>query len=1094
MKRIIICLGMMSFFSAVGMDDTPEFIRTRIRRLEGILSSNLGEQQKADVQRQLKEAQKRLGELEAAQGPQGEAAKPVTQEKETSSSQEQLLKKSILSDLPANPSDIVDEEQAYAEEAGEDTDRKQAALFECPQQEKKAGGWYFCNSTNRPIFVAWYSVKISRITTGRHPYGNKEKISGFEVVEIPPRSQRFILLPPEQSTWTQSYRRELMATFDSQLLTDLIHASDKYPGEILNEHAQNSLFVFNKDLFGDVPMVTFRQPEGTEDIALGHKGNGWYFKNMAGENQPVYCRWYSAQAGGKLYGGYLDRKALRGPIITINPNAEEFIEFPRAGAAGHQRQLLVALDQALLTDRVTPDASGILPAGIEYASQHRLGSFGSVWQITAQNNQPRLDAHTNVIRIINTINDPLYCAIYLVYLDGRAERYEPFNRLIQPQLSATMRLPAVSIPGIRGTYSRVLAIAHESALLKKDMTWDELKNGELVVKTFGRSNLIRWYIQAEFEILYDVNPENPNHLSVVSMGGDLYQRAARLWKDVSFSGMQERFEADMKERKPLFMPAVQIIQSRGEESVRMGAASSLPQEDQFVTNRTPKARAAINKFLGTDILQADSYVPKIALVFSGGGYRAMTQTIGYLKGAAQPETGNILDCCMYMCGLSGSTWAINPFVLSGMPPVEFAQAQRTKLAKGEAPLNSLNALLNNLVYPGNDAHKQQLTYAYMRRRFIESRYGQFHGVIGLWGHALANALLDGFVLNGKGPHDVTLSDLRIRLNDGNGDYPLPISVAVDDVLPSPNWPRLWYEFSPYYIGTHQENGAWVNSQLFGSIFSESLPQDVVPEYPLAQFMGTWGSAFAVSPIDAANAGVPWAATAGYQLAANTWYGLYNTILWKTPYQPACPFKAAASEMPNYAFAIDTIPARLAAAERLCLVDGGITKEGKYRHNFASAPALYRDCDILIMCDSHSDPNRDRTSEHLLATAQEALRLGKPFPSLIESTIHQQELEAMADKPYSVFIEEGKPIVIYMQCKKNAQYGDFDPDSSVAKYTNTLNFNYTPEQFDQLTGLTELIFVQAKEGIRIAIQQALKRNGVPAPGVEGGAQELVPVAE
>lgn len=83
---------------------------------------------------------------------------------------------------------------------------------------------------------------------------------------------------------------------------------------------------------------------------------------------------------------------------------------------------------------------------------------------------------------------------------------------------------------------------------------------------------------------------------------------------------------------------------------------------------------------------------------------------------------------------------------------------------------------------------------------------------------------------------------------------------------------------------------------------------------------------------------------------------------------------------------------------------------------------------------------------------------------------------------SLFVEE-----CYIQAKKNDLYdgylagtdGDyqkgFDPDSSVSSFTSTFNFSYTPEQFDVLSGLTKSLFIQSKDTIRDAIQQAIVRQ-------------------
>ena len=46
-------------------------------------------------------------------------------------------------------------------------------------------------------------------------------------------------------------------------------------------------------------------------------------------------------------------------------------------------------------------------------------------------------------------------------------------------------------------------------------------------------------------------------------------------------------------------------------------------------------------------------VPTVAVLGSGGGYRAMT---GYTGAAKALEEMNVLDCVAYIAGLSGSAW------------------------------------------------------------------------------------------------------------------------------------------------------------------------------------------------------------------------------------------------------------------------------------------------------------------------------------------------------------------------------------------------------------------------------------------------------
>ncbi|GFN74045.1 cullin-3, partial [Plakobranchus ocellatus] len=81
------------------------------------------------------------------------------------------------------------------------------------------------------------------------------------------------------------------------------------------------------------------------------------------------------------------------------------------------------------------------------------------------------------------------------------------------------------------------------------------------------------------------------------------------------------------------------------------------QEKEFIQRRKEKVFSAMKKFLGEqDGPACVQEVPTIAVIGSGGGFRAMTAYSGVFK--ALLETG-ILDCSTYVCGLSGSSWFLS---------------------------------------------------------------------------------------------------------------------------------------------------------------------------------------------------------------------------------------------------------------------------------------------------------------------------------------------------------------------------------------------------------------------------------------------------
>ena len=54
-------------------------------------------------------------------------------------------------------------------------------------------------------------------------------------------------------------------------------------------------------------------------------------------------------------------------------------------------------------------------------------------------------------------------------------------------------------------------------------------------------------------------------------------------------------------------------------------------------------------------ISAQDELPRVALLASGGGQRAHTAILGVLRQLGQD---NLLDCFLYMAGVSGSIWSV----------------------------------------------------------------------------------------------------------------------------------------------------------------------------------------------------------------------------------------------------------------------------------------------------------------------------------------------------------------------------------------------------------------------------------------------------
>ncbi len=942
-------------------------------------------------------------------------------------------------------------------------------------------GWHVTNNTGAPVALGWYKTKVTRNPMYRSAWGPKEEISRAKII-IPDQETLFIPRPPEQSPsgwFNSSLRRELLMSYSPSLLLPRIDADSA--GKIQDMLGLSIVVASLADLPStkefEPGSFTLIKPLGSTAIkviseALPRQEVYWALENK--HKEPVYCAWYEASWD-------YEKKAYRNPkimdrqiIVTIAPHELVALPFPQTQSTAHvQRQLLISYDKDQLRSSVPHDEENNLPTGIIARTQYDLQPYQSQWLIYSEHGEPYLVPFGNLLRVINTTNNPLYAAMYFKNSSG-AVKFGPRNFIteILPQLSVHIPYPKTVNRGDKVTL--VVTTEQDKELLYEA----ELSHAELsrvCQKGFTSTNLINWYFEGAYAILPDIKRPSPYNFRVSSVGGGLLGRLPRGTLEISgFDPSQiDTLESRFRENDPLFVANEFIVEAIHEKDSKViEDLSDLYTEKNFTDMRLESARKAINTLVGSEIIRPGQKIPKIALVFTGGGYRAMTETIGFLRGA---EKTGIFDCATYMTGLSGSTWAINPLVASGLLPSEFSAQQREKVTKGVHTLGSLYQLILNVIKDPS----------YIQRRFIQSRFGQSHGIIGLYGHALANALLDGFMVNGKiSPHDITLSDLRTNLYDnGKPKYPLPLSIAVDPGIDPNGSERVWYEFSPFYIGTKQERGSWVDSMLFGSTFREGKIDHFVPEYPLAQFMGIWGSAFALTADDVYKN----TAAGGYLISSIASLGsaagsVYNFLLSKEEAPSDCPGRAVYGQVPNMSYQ-GSKASCLQDKAFLCLIDGGITKQTDYRHNFSTIPALWRDVDVLIMCDSHGDPATDDKSEHLIGASEEAYSLGLNFPMLHRGRLRQKTLKKIANEISTLIMEENKPIVVYMKGKKIDEYADqneyipdFDPDQTVSGFTKAVNFNYTKKQFDALSGLTEHIMSHPETvgNIKEAIETAVRR--------------------
>ncbi|NWZ63759.1 PA24A phospholipase, partial [Acrocephalus arundinaceus] len=213
-------------------------------------------------------------------------------------------------------------------------------------------------------------------------------------------------------------------------------------------------------------------------------------------------------------------------------------------------------------------------------------------------------------------------------------------------------------------------------------------------------------------------------------------------------------------------------------------------------------------------------VPVIAVLGSGGGFRAMVGFAGVMK--ALYESG-VLDCATYIAGLSGSTWYMS--TLYSHPDFP---------AKGPKEINE--ELMNSVSHNPLLLLTPQKVKRYIDALWNKKSSGQPVTFTDIFGMLIGETLIHDRM-------DTTLSDMKEKVDNAQCALPLFTCLHV-----KPDVSELmfadWVEFSPYEIGM-AKYGTFMSPDLFGSKFFMGTVVKKYAENPLHFLMGVWGSAFSI---------------------------------------------------------------------------------------------------------------------------------------------------------------------------------------------------------------------------------------------------------
>lgn len=423
----------------------------------------------------------------------------------------------------------------------------------------------------------------------------------------------------------------------------------------------------------------------------------------------------------------------------------------------------------------------------------------------------------------------------------------------------------------------------------------------------------------------------------------------------------------------VFMGLISFTLCYGMGPMVVDCSNKLDQsEKEYISRRDHITIPAIKQIM--ELPQESKFVlPRINIAISGGGVRAETAAIGFLAGA---EQSGLLPLTSYITVLSGSTWAIIPWMLRRMPPSEYAQILRKQLQ-----INFWNRINKNEPRLSDSLQNLDINDLGINECIV----------IEIWGHLISRRLLDD--LEKQQAHPLTFQDIRDILAQTNG-YPFPIfTTAIGQT--GPLYEGL--EVTPFSVySSHLRAG--MRTELFGSIIINGYCQQLKPETPLYRYMGTCASAFSLTEGDLITNGFM---TIFDDLGIENFYFKYiepqiNIYLAKHKYYTHRCFDYT---IPNFTFGLNQCG--MNNVPNLDLIDHGI---------YINIPIFpfnrpERQTDIFVICDASSDASMQDHTE-LIKSQIFAKSHRMPFPSLGKFKV--------TGKGLKIFYEDNPeiPIVIY----------------------------------------------------------------------------------
>ncbi|SCV73382.1 BQ2448_7308 [Microbotryum intermedium] len=430
--------------------------------------------------------------------------------------------------------------------------------------------------------------------------------------------------------------------------------------------------------------------------------------------------------------------------------------------------------------------------------------------------------------------------------------------------------------------------------------------------------------------------------------------------------------------------------------VRLGTKVGIA-ERAFLRERKERMKAHFAQLMDLDEAEIDVRdLPVIAMAGSGGGYRAMINTLGSVKAA---QESGVWDVVSYVSAISGSCWAINTYYSIGEGNID-RTLDHIKKRMRQHFLDP--ATLEWLIQPGTnqvrivpkdgraDLDRSRLIIA----RFSNPQYILSGAILKEASKAGTLSLVDAYGTAVASrlyvPDDpeakLSLENLKIshqRLHVDSGEHPLPIYCTIrheipraaevdqadseskdekrtdaerkgakerkEELLLEGRW--MWFETTPHEVGC-DELGAWIPTWSLGRAFEGGKSVERVPELSLTIMSGVFASAFCAT-LYSDECFAQYFKEIKPVLRTLPFFDTINSFVMDRQPQLDSIHPLPPAELPNFLKGLDGklrpgAPENITELSSLGFMDAGANL------NIPYVPLFRRDVDIAIALDASAD--------------------------------------------------------------------------------------------------------------------------------------------